>query len=226
MEETTLEKIDIIRQRFGVSYEEAKKALEDNNGDLVDTLIYMEQNKKSFGDNMSEKGNDLLDTVKGIIEKGNVNRIKIKKGDKVLVDIPVTAGVAAGAISVIYTPILAIGAVTALVADLKIEIERPNGEVEVLTNIIKKKSGGLKDKFDSLTKKAKEKAGKAKDKTEDIVKMAKDKGSNIAHDTEEKMIEIKTMVMDKVEDKVEDVEYKVEDLEDKLEDKKENNDKQ
>ncbi len=191
MEETTLEKIDIVRQRFGVSYEEAKEALDENGGDLVETLIYMEQNKKGFSESFSEKGNDLLETVKGIIEKGNVNRIKIKKGEKILIDIPVTAGVAAGAISVIYTPILAIGAVTAIVADLKIEVERPNGEVEVLTNIIKKKSSGFKGKLDSFTKIAKQKAEKAMEKTEDIVKVAKEKGNNIVNETEEKMIEIK-----------------------------------
>lgn len=197
MEETTLEKIDIIRQRFGVSYEEAKKALDENNGDLVNTLIYMEQNKKGFTESFSEKGNDLLETVKDIIEKGNVNRILIKKGEKVLIDIPVTAGIAAGAISVIYTPILALGAVTAIVADLKIEIERPNGEVEVLTNIIKKKSGGFKEKFDHLTKAAKEKAEDAREKTEDIVKKAMEKGNYVSNEVEEKMIEIKTKVTDK-----------------------------
>ncbi|KMT21659.1 DUF4342 domain-containing protein [Clostridium cylindrosporum] len=197
MEEATLEKIDIIRQRFGVSYEEAKKALEDNKGDLVETLIYMEQNKKGFSEVFTEKGNDLLETVKNIIEKGNVNRIKIKKGEKVLVDIPVTAGVAAGAISLLYTPILAIGAVTTIIAELKIEIERPNGEIEVLSNIIKKKSGGFKNTFEELTKKAMEKAEVARDKTERIVKLAMDKSSNIIYEADDKMIEIKTNTIDK-----------------------------
>lgn len=192
MEEINLEKIDIIRQRFGVSYEEAKVALEENNGDLVETLIYMERNKKGFGDSAKSKGNDLLETIKEIIEKGNVNRIKIKKGRKVLVDIPVNVGVAAGAISVLYTPILAIGAITALVADLKIEIERPNGEVEVLNHVIKKKSHDFKDKVNDFTK-------SAKDKTEDIIDKVKDKGEDIAdkvedvaEKVEDKMIEIKS----------------------------------
>jgi NACalpha-BTF3-like transcription factor len=39
MEEITLEKIDIIRGRTGLSYREAKEALERNQGILLDTLI-------------------------------------------------------------------------------------------------------------------------------------------------------------------------------------------
>ncbi|MEF9951679.1 MAG: DUF4342 domain-containing protein [Clostridium sp.] len=184
MQETTLEKIDIVRQRFGVSYEEAKKALEDNNNDLVQTLIYMEKNKKGFSEVVSEKSNDLVDTVKEIIAQGNVNRIKVKRKDKVLVDIPVTAGVAAGALSVMYLPLLAIGAVTAIAADLKIEIERENGEVEVLSHVVKKGSSKLSEKFSKLTK-------GAKDKTESFVNKAKDKTKTTVDTMEDTMIEIK-----------------------------------
>ncbi|MEF9934276.1 MAG: DUF4342 domain-containing protein [Clostridium sp.] len=184
MQETTLEKIDIIRQRFGVSYEEAKAALEENNNDLVETLIYMEKNKKGFSEVMSEKSNDLVDTIKEIIKQGNVNRIKVKRNGKVLVDIPVTAGVAAGALSVMYLPLLAIGAVTAIAADLKIEIERENGEVEVLSHIVKKNSSKFSDKFNKLTK-------GAKTKTESFVNKAMDKTKTTVDNMEETMIEIK-----------------------------------
>ncbi|HAZ36409.1 MAG TPA: ubiquitin, partial [Clostridiaceae bacterium] len=45
MEEITLEKIDTIRNRFGLSYEEARDALTANNGNLVETLIYLEKNE-------------------------------------------------------------------------------------------------------------------------------------------------------------------------------------
>lgn len=79
MEEITLEKIDVIRKRTGLNYGDAKIALENNNGNVVDTLIYLENNKKTFSDNVSDVGNDLLVTVKDIIKKGNVNRIKMKK---------------------------------------------------------------------------------------------------------------------------------------------------
>lgn len=191
MGETTLEKIDIIRQRFGISYEEAKKALEDNNNDLVDTLILMERNKKGFGEVFSEKGNDLLDTVKDIIQKGNVSRIKIKKDNRVLVDIPVMVGIAAGALSIMYMPILAIGAITAIVADIKIEVERPNGDIEIITDIIKKGSTGFKGKFGEFAKTAKMNFESTKDKTQGFIKVAKRKSKMVVDDVEDKMIEIK-----------------------------------
>jgi len=40
----SLEKIDLIRNRTNISYSTAKKALEKNNDDLVETLIYLEDN--------------------------------------------------------------------------------------------------------------------------------------------------------------------------------------
>jgi hypothetical protein len=149
MEEITLDKIDVIRKRTGLNYGDAKLALENNNGNVVDTLIYLENNKKTFTDNVSDVGNDLLTTVKEIIKKGNVNRIKIKKDNKALVDIPVNAGIAVGAITLFSPVILAIGAVTAIASKITIEVERPDGSIEVINDIVK-------TSFDHTVEKAKD----------------------------------------------------------------------
>lgn len=146
MEEITLEKIDVIRQRTGLSYAEAKELLEKNNGNVVDTLIYIENNQKSFTQNISDFSNDLLDTIKDIIKKGNVNRIRIKKDEKVLIDIPVSAGLAAGALSLFYPSILAIGAIAAVASRVQIEIERPDGSVELVNDLVKTKAEDIRDK--------------------------------------------------------------------------------
>ena len=45
--EITLENVEKIRERAGVSYEEAKAALVANNGDVLETLIYLERQGKS-----------------------------------------------------------------------------------------------------------------------------------------------------------------------------------
>ncbi|MDF2673603.1 MAG: hypothetical protein K0R09_1868 [Clostridiales bacterium] len=146
MEEITLEKIDLVRDRTGLSYAAAKEVLEKNNGNVVDTLIYIEQNQKSFSQNISDTSNELIDTVKDIIKKGNVNRVKIKKDKKTLIDIPVTAGVAAGALSLFYPSLLVIGTVTAILSKISIEVERPNGEVEIINDILKEKYEDVKQK--------------------------------------------------------------------------------
>jgi len=145
MEEITLEKIDILRQRTGVSYAEAKEILEKHNGNVIDSLIYIEQNQKKLGAQISEFSNDLIETIREIIRKGNVNRIKVKKDDRILVDIPVTAGIAAGALSLFNPALLAIGAVAALASKVKIEIERPDGRIEVVEDVIKEKVNEVKE---------------------------------------------------------------------------------
>lgn len=154
MEEITLEKIDILRQRTGIGYAEAKEILEKHNGNVIDSLIYIEQNQKKLGAQISEFSNDLVETIREIIRKGNVNRIKVKKDDRVLVDIPVTAGIAAGALSLFNPALIAVGAIAAVVSKIKIEIERPDGRIEVVEDLVKEKveevKENIKDTVDDL----------------------------------------------------------------------------
>ena len=55
--EITLEKIELVKDRTGVSYREAKSALEEANGSVVDAIILIEENMRSryFGLNKSRK---------------------------------------------------------------------------------------------------------------------------------------------------------------------------
>ncbi|MFA9399425.1 MAG: DUF4342 domain-containing protein, partial [Clostridiaceae bacterium] len=110
MDENTLEKIDIIRTRTGVTYKEANEALIACDGNVVDALIYIEEMDKEK-DQYTTK-DEFFNFIKGLIKKGNVNRIKIKKDDKVIVDMPVNAGITAGAIGLLYPPILAVLAIS------------------------------------------------------------------------------------------------------------------
>jgi hypothetical protein len=68
------------------------------------------------------KGEELVEKVKQLIHEGNVRRLIIKDADgKVYLEIPVTFGV----IGALFAPMLAaVGAVAAMVADLKIEVVR------------------------------------------------------------------------------------------------------
>lgn len=147
--EIDLEKVDLVRERTNVSYAEAKEALEKNDGNVVDAIIYLEGKQKNVFDSVSDAGNEFVSAIKKIIKKGNVNRIKIKKDGKILLDIPVNAGVVGGAIG-IYTvaPLMAIGAIAAVVTKVEVEIERPSGEVEIIKDIVKEASenvGGAKE---------------------------------------------------------------------------------
>jgi hypothetical protein len=61
-------------------------------------------------------GDELVDKVKELIHEGNVNHIRIRHDEHVILDIPVTVGVAGGLAAVIVAPLLA--AVAALGAAL------------------------------------------------------------------------------------------------------------
>ena len=47
MEDITLEKIDIIRERTGVSYREGKAVLERTGGNIIEALIELESVKQA-----------------------------------------------------------------------------------------------------------------------------------------------------------------------------------
>jgi len=135
-QEITLEKIDLVRQRMTIGYKEAREALEISDGDLVGALVYLEEKNKAQKNEQVEKvaaasdqwkeeivtrGGDLIEKVKSLIAEGNATKIRIKQGDKLILEIPVLFGTA----GVILLPQLAaIGAIAALFAQVTIEVQR------------------------------------------------------------------------------------------------------
>jgi phage-related minor tail protein len=77
---------------------------------------------ENFKEEFKVKSEEIIEKVKELIHEGNVRRLIIKDEDgKVYLEIPVTFGV----IGAIFAPVLAaIGAVAAMVANLKIEVIR------------------------------------------------------------------------------------------------------
>ncbi|MDF2502836.1 DUF4342 domain-containing protein, partial [Clostridium sp.] len=147
MAEITLEKIDIIRERTGVSYTEAKAALEATEGNVVDALIYIEKNAKTTKEQVYTSKEEFTEWIKETIRKGNVTRIRVKKDEKVLVDIPINAGLAAGvAIMAALPSLLAIIFLTAVVTRVTVEITKEDGTVDVVNKIIKNAMSNVKDK--------------------------------------------------------------------------------
>ncbi len=71
------------------------------------------------------EGGQLLDQVKQLIHEGNVRRISIKQGERTVIEIPLTIGVAA---ALLAPPLAAVGALAALLTDCTIEVEREDEE--------------------------------------------------------------------------------------------------
>jgi len=75
-------------------------------------------------------GRDAVSRAQDLIQQGNVRRlIFLTDEDKVILEVPLTAGVAAGAAAVLITPTLAaIGAAVAFLVKVKIRVVRQDEE--------------------------------------------------------------------------------------------------
>lgn len=73
-------------------------------------------------------GETLLATVRKLVHEGNVRRIIVKQDEHTVVELPLTVGV----VSTMLAPMLtAIGAMSALLTDCTIEVERLEPPVDV-----------------------------------------------------------------------------------------------
>lgn len=128
-----LEKIDILRTRLGISYKEAKEALDAAGGDVVQALINLEDKESNFGEYFQNKGQDMLGQVKGFLHKGQEYRIKVKQGDKTVATVPAALG-ALGLFGVLASPgialIGALGTATAMTQNFTLEFERKPGAAD------------------------------------------------------------------------------------------------
>jgi hypothetical protein len=84
--------------------------------------------EKDASEELTLAGSELVERVKKLVAEGNVRRLIVKKSSgEVLLEIPLTAGLAAGGAMLWLTPVLAaLGALAALVAEVRLEIVRPD----------------------------------------------------------------------------------------------------
>jgi len=127
--EITLEKIELVKDRTGSTYAEAKAALEASEGSVVDAIIAIEEKMNVEHDKIdggSLKDSPIFAKMKEIVDKGNVSRILISKGERTIVNFPLTAGVI-GAVLVPWGAIL--GIIAALGAQCSIDFVDDKGKV-------------------------------------------------------------------------------------------------
>ena len=166
--EITLEKVDKVIERTGVSYKVAKQALEETDGNILDAIIYLEDKNISFEteeNKNSENVEEFKEWLKDLINKGNISRVKIKKDEKVLVDIPVNAGIAAAAIAIIIPQILALGIIAAVATKITIEITKADGTVEVVNKYVSKATDEVVNKASNVAEEIKSRISEMKDPT-------------------------------------------------------------
>lgn len=93
---TELEKLDILRERMGIGYEEARTALDLAQGDLLKALDNLERVRNGLGQewNFEERGQRILDSVKSTISNISNSTISLKRHDNTILSLSAPLGIA------------------------------------------------------------------------------------------------------------------------------------
>jgi hypothetical protein len=77
--------------------------------------------EKTFWQTIELTGDQLLKTVRELIEAGNVRRIRVRQKDRTVAEFPLTIGL----VGAVFAPMLAaVGALAALLTECSIDVER------------------------------------------------------------------------------------------------------
>ena len=193
--EITLEKIELVKDRTGVTYAEAKKALEEADGSVVDAIIAIEETvnsgdkKRAFG----EKGEALFTSLKGLVKKGNVARILVKKDEDVVLNVPVNAGI----LGICIAPLASVVAIVAAFGfKCTIEVVKTDGTIIDVSDAVADKVSQAaefgSDKFEAFKGKGMDFYDKAKesdlyDKAKDAAQDLKDRAEDLKDDIKERV---------------------------------------
>ena len=86
-----LQKIDVVRERTGLSFTDARSLLESVNWDVMEALITADRSAQKRI--WEVRGMEVVDRVRQLVRKGNATNIRIKTNDRVIIELPATAGV-------------------------------------------------------------------------------------------------------------------------------------
>ena len=190
MSSITIEMVDKVMERVpSASYKEVKEALVHSDGDILEAIIYLEENsgaikaKKKVEDffekskedaeevrkNTEEKiGKDVEELkaqLKELFAKSNRVRVVVEKEGKIIMNIPFTVGV----LGIAMMPLITIlGLSAAVLSKYRIKIQNEaDGETVDLGELNEEKATGLKDMFINTAKDLKETVVKKKEEKDD-----------------------------------------------------------
>ncbi len=155
--EITLEKIELVKDRTGVTYKEAKEALEEAEGSVVDAIIQIEESIDiKAKSKLSEQSAVIIEKVKKAIKKGNVSKIIVRKGDDVMLNLPVNVSI----IGSVLAPWAAVAGIIAIFGTkCTIELVKDNGEIVDISEIATDTFEEVVEKGSVIADEVKEKSG-------------------------------------------------------------------
>ena len=200
--EITLEKIELVKDRTGVSYKEAKDALERADGSVVDAIIEIEETIDiSSKSKLGEQGSAMIDKIKDAIRKGNISKITIKKDEEVILNLPVNIGLVG---TLLFPWAVIASTIAALGTKCTIELLKDDGEVINLSDKAAEKLEIVVEKSGAFAEDVKEKGAEVfynvKDKASEAMNRAKDIEILDTEDFEDTIDEVMEMVDELTED--------------------------
>lgn len=188
--EITLEKIELVKDRTGVTYAEAKKALEDAEGSVVDAIIAIEEtvNAGQKGRGFGQKGEALFASIKELVKKGNVAKIQVKKDGELVLNVPVNAGL----VGVVIAPIASVvGVVAAFGFKCVIEVVKTDGTIIDVSDAVTDAMGTVAEKSSDFMSDVKVKSAdfyeKSKEKAEELYEKGKEKAEEVVDKATDKI---------------------------------------
>lgn len=132
MIEITIEQIDSVRNRANVGYKEAKEVLEKFDGDIIQAILYLEEEKKVKPD-LKRTSSTLFGKMKDVLNKLNNINIEMYKDEKTILNVPSTVLIIA---CIIGLPFVIAGGVIAVFTGHKIKIHNNNKDFDDVKDVI------------------------------------------------------------------------------------------
>ena len=125
--EITLEAVEKVMEQAGVEYAAAKEALQKAEGDVEEAIRLIRQETGESREDIKS----IMAKLKKMVEKGNVDRILIRKGEEVVLNIPVNVGILGGVLGLAAAPwALFAGTIAAFGLGCRIEVVHKDGTTD------------------------------------------------------------------------------------------------
>ncbi|MBE5907970.1 MAG: DUF4342 domain-containing protein [Lachnospiraceae bacterium] len=98
--EITLEAVEKVMEETGVDYKTAKEALTASDGDVEAAIKAIQPQTQEISEDIKA----LMEKLKKKVNEGNVDRVQIKKGDEVVLSVPVNVGIVGGLVGLAAAP--------------------------------------------------------------------------------------------------------------------------
>ena len=125
--EITLEAVEKVMEQTGADFKTAKEALTKTDGNVDEAIKLICPDTIDVG----EEAKAVVEKLKRKVEEGNVSRIQIRKGDEIVLSVPVNVGIVGGIIGLAAAPwALIAGSVAAFGLGCKLEVVKKDGTTD------------------------------------------------------------------------------------------------